>query len=117
MRSFFGWLGAIRSDPRVPMRNWIAVGFLSLWILSPIDLLPDWIPLVGQLDDMVAALLILGYLFDSPDSEIFLEHWPWRRESFLAIRQVVRPLARFVPGAFKRWAFRFAEATPRRLSS
>src|SRR5437867_4122819 len=113
MRKFFGFLWAIRTDPRIPVRNWVAVGFLSVWILSPIDLLPDWIPVVGELDDLAALLLILGYLFDSPDSEVLLEHWPWRREAFFAIRHVVRPLARFVPGVFKRWMFRFPKSAPR----
>jgi uncharacterized membrane protein YkvA (DUF1232 family) len=98
---------AVLHDPRIPMRNWIALGFLALWIVSPIDFIVDWLPLVGQLDDMVALLLIVGYLFDSPDSEVLLEHWPWSRRGFLAVRGTVRLFSRFVPAAFKRWVFRF----------
>jgi uncharacterized membrane protein YkvA (DUF1232 family) len=111
VRNFVRWLRGVQGDPRIPRRNWIALGFLALWILSPIDLLADWIPFLGQLDDIVAALLALGYIFDSPDSKVYLDHWPWAPHRFQAIAKLVRSLTRFVPGPIRRVLFRFPKPT------
>jgi Protein of unknown function (DUF1232) len=42
----------LRKDPRVPRRVKLAVGFAGLWVLSPIDLIPEFLPVIGPLDDM-----------------------------------------------------------------
>jgi hypothetical protein len=44
-------LRRLRKDPRVPRSVKIAVLFAILWILSPIDLIPEFLPVIGPLDD------------------------------------------------------------------
>ena len=44
-------------DPRVPWYAKALAGFVVLYALSPIDLIPDWIPFVGLLDDLVIVPL------------------------------------------------------------
>jgi uncharacterized membrane protein YkvA (DUF1232 family) len=51
----------LRRDPRVPRRAKIAVAFAGLWVLSPIDLIPDFLPVIGPLDDVVVVALALRY--------------------------------------------------------
>lgn len=41
----------LRGDPSVPRRAKVAVGFAALWCLSPIDLIPEFVPVIGPLDD------------------------------------------------------------------
>lgn len=41
----------LRGDPSVPRRAKAAVGFAALWCLSPIDLIPEFVPVIGPLDD------------------------------------------------------------------
>ena len=51
----------LRKDPRVPKRVKIAVTFAGLWVLSPIDLIPEFLPIIGPLDDIVIVALALRY--------------------------------------------------------
>ncbi len=65
----------LAGDPRVPRRSkWLlAVG--ALWIASPIDLIPEFIPILGPLDDAVVAALILRHLLHTAGPDIITEHW------------------------------------------
>jgi uncharacterized membrane protein YkvA (DUF1232 family) len=51
----------LRHDPRVPRRVKVAVAFGALWVLSPIDLIPEFLPVIGPLDDVVVVALVLRY--------------------------------------------------------
>ncbi len=51
----------LRRDPRVPPRAKVAVAFAGLWVLSPIDLIPEFLPVIGPLDDVVVVALALRY--------------------------------------------------------
>ncbi len=51
----------LRRDPRVPRRAKAAVAFAGLWVLSPIDLIPEFVPVIGPLDDVVVVALALRY--------------------------------------------------------
>jgi uncharacterized membrane protein YkvA (DUF1232 family) len=52
----------LRSDPRVPRRAKFALVGLLGYLLCPIDLIPDFIPVLGQLDDVLIAVLVLRYV-------------------------------------------------------
>jgi uncharacterized membrane protein YkvA (DUF1232 family) len=54
-------VGRLRRDPRVPRRAKAAVVFAGLWVLSPIDLIPEFLPVIGPLDDVVVVALALRY--------------------------------------------------------
>jgi uncharacterized membrane protein YkvA (DUF1232 family) len=60
-------------DPRVRRRHRVVLLGLLAYLLSPIDLVPDFIPVVGQLDDVVVAALVLRWLRRSVDSEVISE--------------------------------------------
>jgi uncharacterized membrane protein YkvA (DUF1232 family) len=51
----------LRRDPRVPRRAKLAIAFAGLWVLSPIDLIPEFLPVIGPLDDVVVVALALRY--------------------------------------------------------
>ena len=51
-------LRRLRADPRVPRRAKLAVLVAGLWVLSPIDLIPEFLPVIGPLDDVVVALAL-----------------------------------------------------------
>src|SRR5262245_26271563 len=51
----------LRRDPRVPRRAKLAVAFAGLWVISPIDLIPEFLPVIGPLDDVVVVALALRY--------------------------------------------------------
>ena|SRR5262245_16665358 len=66
----------LRRDPRVPRRAKLAVGFAALWVLSPIDLIPEFLPVIGPLDDIVVVALALRYAGRAIPRDVLLEAWP-----------------------------------------
>jgi uncharacterized membrane protein YkvA (DUF1232 family) len=68
-------LRGLRKDPRVPRgaKRWLLVALV--WVLSPIDLVPEFIPVIGPLDDIVVVVLVLRHLLTSTPSEVIAEHW------------------------------------------
>lgn len=66
----------LRADPRVPRRAKAAVAFAGLWVLSPIDLIPEFLPVIGPLDDVVVVALALRYAARQVDPAVLREAWP-----------------------------------------
>jgi uncharacterized membrane protein YkvA (DUF1232 family) len=66
--------GLVR-DPRVPKRSKFWVLFAIAWIASPIDLIPEFIPVAGPLDDAIVAALVLRHLLRKSSPEVVREHW------------------------------------------
>lgn len=78
-------------DPRVPRgtKVWLAVA--AVWIASPIDLLPEFIPVLGPLDDAVVAAVILRYLVRGSGPELIEEHWRGSPATLQRILRIVGP--------------------------
>lgn len=68
----------LRSDPRVPRRAKLAIGFAAIWVLSPIDPIPEFIPVIGVLDDVVVIALALRYAARQVPRHVLLDAWPGR---------------------------------------
>lgn len=66
----------LRKDPAVPRRAKVALLVAVLWVLSPIDLLPEFLPVIGPLDDVVAVVLLLRYAARQVPRETLLAAWP-----------------------------------------
>ncbi|HYY81986.1 MAG TPA: DUF1232 domain-containing protein [Actinomycetes bacterium] len=66
----------LRRDPRVPVRAKLAVALAGLWVLSPIDLIPEFLPVIGPLDDVVVVALALRYAARQVPRPLLLEAWP-----------------------------------------
>jgi uncharacterized membrane protein YkvA (DUF1232 family) len=62
-------------DRRLPRRHKILVGALIPYLAMPFDLIPDFVPIAGQLDDAVLVALVLRRVVRS-DPDLVREHWP-----------------------------------------
>lgn len=62
-------------DDRVPGGAKVWLGVAALWLASPIDLIPEFIPVLGALDDAVVAAVVLRHLVKKAGSEVVYEHW------------------------------------------
>jgi hypothetical protein len=51
------------------------LGIAAVWLASPIDLLPEFLPFLGPLDDAVVAALVLRYLVRRSGPEVVRRHW------------------------------------------
>ena len=69
----------LRKDPRVPKRVKVAVAFAGLWVLSPIDLIPEFLPVIGPLDDIVVVALALRYAARRIPPQALIDAWPAER--------------------------------------
>ena len=67
--------GLVR-DPRVPLRAKIVLGVTALYLAMPIDVIPDFVPVAGSLDDAIVAAFALRFVVRTSSPEIVAEHWP-----------------------------------------
>jgi uncharacterized membrane protein YkvA (DUF1232 family) len=63
-------------DPRVPLRAKVVLGATALYLAMPIDVVPDFIPIAGSLDDAIVAAFALRFVVRATSPEIVAEHWP-----------------------------------------
>jgi uncharacterized membrane protein YkvA (DUF1232 family) len=66
----------LRRDRRVPRRAKVALAFAGLWVLSPIDLIPEFVPIIGPLDDVIVVALALRYAARQVPGDVLFEAWP-----------------------------------------
>lgn len=68
-------LGRLIANPGVSTANKLLLGLGVTYVLSPIDIIPDFIPVLGQLDDLAIVGLLLGKLIAESDGDIIHECW------------------------------------------
>ena len=66
----------LRAHPDVPRRAKVVVALAGLWVLSPIDLIPEFLPVIGPLDDVVVVALAFRYAARRVPRSVLLEVWP-----------------------------------------
>jgi uncharacterized membrane protein YkvA (DUF1232 family) len=71
LRLFRGLIG----DPRVPRGSKALLIFGAAWLASPIDLIPEFIPGLGPIDDAVVAALVLRHLVKRAGPDVVRDHW------------------------------------------
>ena len=74
-------LRRLLGDPRVARRRKLVLVGLVVYLSIPIDLVPDFLPIVGQLDDVLVAALALRYALRAGGVELLREHWPGPEQS------------------------------------
>src|SRR4051794_15754528 len=63
-------------DPRVPRSRKLLLGGLVAYLAMPFDLVPDFVPVAGVLDDAVLVALVLRSVAAAAGPELLAEHWP-----------------------------------------
>jgi uncharacterized membrane protein YkvA (DUF1232 family) len=76
-------------DPRVPPRRKLPLALLVVYLASPIDLVPDFVPVAGQLDDAIVVALVLRSIVRAGGDELLHEHWPGSERSLDVIRRLM----------------------------
>jgi uncharacterized membrane protein YkvA (DUF1232 family) len=62
-------------DPSVSRGSKFWLWFAIVWLVSPIDLIPEFIPVIGPLDDAIVAALVLRHVVRRTDASLLSEHW------------------------------------------
>lgn len=62
-------------DPRVSRGSKVWLWFAIVWLVSPVDLIPEFVPVAGPLDDAIVAALVLRHVLKRTDASALSEHW------------------------------------------
>jgi uncharacterized membrane protein YkvA (DUF1232 family) len=61
-------------DPRVPNQQKLVLGAIAAYLAFPIDLIPDFIPVIGQMDDLAVLILGLDWFIRNAPADVVEEH-------------------------------------------
>jgi len=75
-------------DDRVPRRSKLLLGALVAYLAVPFDLVPDFIPIAGQLDDAIIVALVLRRILRAGGQGLLREHWPGPATSLHTIERL-----------------------------
>ena len=89
-------------DPRVSGADKAVLAAAIAYALNPFDLIPDFIPLLGQLDDLLFVALAIDRLVENAGPDLIKAHWNGPEEELVALSASVDGLARRLPGPVRR---------------
>jgi uncharacterized membrane protein YkvA (DUF1232 family) len=78
-------------DPRTPRRYRLGLIALGAYLAFPIDVIPDFLPGVGALDDVILALLVLRWVGRGVPAELIVEHWSGSPQGLAFLERVRQP--------------------------
>jgi uncharacterized membrane protein YkvA (DUF1232 family) len=97
-------LAGLLTDRRVSTVDKLLVGAAIAYIVAPIDFLPDFVPFLGQVDDVYLLVLALRRLMRNAGRRVVLEHWGGEASDLAAInlQRALSAAAFFLPGRVRR---------------
>lgn len=95
-------LGRLMRDSRVPARSKAVVVVTAGYVISPIDVMPDFLPGVGRLDDIVLVAVALDHILKQVPDEVLREHWDGDED----VLEVIRNIVDIGAGLLPKWAKR-----------
>ena len=102
--NFVRLLFGLITDPRVATVDKLLVFGAIAYIVTPIDLIPDFIPFVGEVDDVYLLVIALQRLISNAGRLVLLDHWGGDAEdlSDLNLRGALAAAAFFLPRRIRR---------------
>lgn len=94
-------IARLAADPVLPRAAKVALAAVVLYLVSPVDLIPDFIPGLGALDDLLVAAILVDGILNYVDRGLVLKYWPGSAESLERIARSARVLAAWVPRRLK----------------
>ncbi|HZA40012.1 MAG TPA: DUF1232 domain-containing protein [Actinomycetota bacterium] len=95
-------IGRLMKDSRVPARQKAILVVVGAYLVSPIDVIPDFIPGIGVLDDLVIAAFALDQILNRVPEECVREHWEGDEDVLAVIKEVLDIASGRVPDWLKR---------------
>jgi uncharacterized membrane protein YkvA (DUF1232 family) len=113
---FLGLLLNLLRDSRVSSTDKAILGATVAYMLNPVDLMPDWIPFLGLVDDVYLVAMALLRLVLRVDERVFKDNWRGRYDLIPLLRKVADVAVAFLPVRIRRSIFARVDRqeTPRR---
>src|SRR3954469_2400602 len=102
--SYLRLLGGLLTDRRVSILDKLLVAGAMAYIVMPIDLIPDFIPFLGEVDDLYLLIFALQRLISNAGRSVLLSHWSGAAEDLadLNLRGAISAAAFFLPRRIRR---------------
>ena len=109
MRSFLMFLpnmvllmGRLLKDARVPLAEKALFAGAIVYVISPIDLIPDFLPFIGQVDDIYVVALVLLRLLNRTDESVVRQHWSGGGDIVALANSIANIAPKFLPKRISR---------------
>ncbi|WP_046469268.1 YkvA family protein [Allosalinactinospora lopnorensis] len=75
----------LATDPDLPRGVRIRIGLLAVYLAMPIDLVPDFVPVLGYADDAIVVIAVLRSVVRRAGIQAVRRHWPGTEDGFTAL--------------------------------
>jgi len=89
-------------DKRVPLRRRLLMLAVAGYVVSPIDAIPDFLPVLGSIDDVLVLAFAVDYLLAGSAPEVITEHWDGSEDGLELIRGIAGWGVELLPGRVRR---------------
>lgn len=99
--NFLKLLVRLVRDPRVSRADKVILGGTILYVIAPLDFIPDMIPFIGQVDDTYLVAISLIRLLTRTDATVVLDHWDGELNIKRLLDSIVEIATVFLPKSVK----------------
>jgi uncharacterized membrane protein YkvA (DUF1232 family) len=89
-------------DKRVPARQKAILVMMGVYLASPIDIIPDFIPGLGHVDDLILVAFALDQIINRVPEECVREHWDGDEDVLEVVREILDIATGIVPEWLKK---------------
>lgn len=101
---FLRLLYGLLTDARVSPLDKVLVGAAVAYVVTPIGIIPDFIPLIGEVDELFVLVLAIRHLINHAGVDVVLDHWEGDPEELadLNLESILAAAAFFLPRGIRR---------------
>ena len=93
---FIALMVRLAKDSRIAKSQKLMIGGIILYVISPLDIVPDFIPVIGLVDDLLLVVYGLNSILNEIDPEIVREHWSGEDDLLLTLQNTMSIAERFL---------------------
>jgi uncharacterized membrane protein YkvA (DUF1232 family) len=110
--NFLKLLYRLLKDSRAPFAEKALLAGTIIYVVSPLDFIPDLIPFVGQVDDLYLVALVVLRLLSRTNEEVLREHWDGGNDLAALVGRVEKAARYVLPGRIRRILLGRVEIAP-----
>src|SRR5215468_6561315 len=95
--NFLKLLYRLFKDPRTPLAEKALLAGTIVYVISPLDFIPDLFPFIGQVDDIYLVTLVILRLLSRTNDEVLREHWDGGGDLVALVGRVEKAARYFLP--------------------
>ncbi len=93
---FFILVCRLAVDKRVPTKQKLMAGGIIAYVIMPLDIIPDFIPLIGHVDDLVLVVMGLNMILNEIDAKVLADNWSGEGEVLEQMKKITATAEAFL---------------------